>query len=95
MIDLLYMEINAFGLFVILLMLVSLKKSLTMQYGEKLFFRLLVLIGLLLIIDTVNWLINGSALSYAGPVLVVSNTAYFFQIGVICLMWLLYLDYRI
>lgn len=90
-----YAQINAFGLFVLLLMLFSIKRNLTVRYGEKIFIKLIVSLAVILIIDAVVNILNGSVFLYARILLIIINTIYSFILGLISLYWMLYLDYSI
>jgi diguanylate cyclase (GGDEF) domain len=94
-VNLVYAEINAFGIFVLLLMIISIKRNLTLQYGEKLFIALLSSIVIMLVIDALTWLLDGVTVPYTHAALVIINTLFFALLGVICFCWLLYFDYRI
>ncbi len=76
-------------------MLFSIKRNLTVRYGEKIFIKLIVSLAVILIIDAVVNILNGSVFLYARILLIIINTIYSFILGLISLYWMLYLDYSI
>lgn len=95
MIAKLYVEILAFGIIILLLMLVAMKRNLTVMLGEKLFAGLILSQCAILVIDGLAKIPSSSSLLFGRPFLIATNTAYYFQLGIVGFFWLIYADYRI
>ncbi|HHW24292.1 MAG TPA: GGDEF domain-containing protein [Clostridiales bacterium] len=91
----LYAEIIAFCVLVLLLILFSLKRNMTILLGEKIFIALIVAHIALLVVDALATLPLGTAAPYFRPMLIAANTVYFFLIGIVVFLWLVYTDYRL
>jgi len=92
----LYVEINAFALAVLFLIFLNVNHN-TGQYlpEQKLFLALLGLNGIILILDTAMWLLDGRpGLIVRVPYLLV--TAFYYVLNpLICMVWSFYADYQI
>ncbi len=93
--EVLYAEILAFGIIVLLLILFSMKRNMTVLLGEKLFTALIVAHIAVLVIDGLANIPLGSPHPYMQPLLYATNTAYYFNIDVVIFLWLVFTDYRI
>lgn len=91
----LYAEILACGVIVLLLMLVSMRRNMTVLLGEKLFSGLILSQCAILVIDGLAKIPVSSSIFIARPLVIAANTAYYFQLGVVGFFWLVYADYRI
>lgn len=91
----LYAEILAFAIIILLLMLYSMKRNITVLIGEKLFSTLILANIAMLIIDGLAKIPLGSPHEYIRPLLVAANTMYYIQISILVFFWLVYTDYRV
>ncbi len=97
MIDFLYAEINIIGIILLLLFLNNMnrnkqKKLLIDQY---LFNACLIMNILIFVFDTGMWLVDGNSLEGLIYVNYAMTMLYYISNPLICLLWLLYTDYKI
>ena len=90
----LYLEINLFAMFILCLPLINVKKNLAMTLDDRLFRSLLLSVLLLLFVDTCGWMLEGRTFGGAHTLLFICDTVYYVQTTVICVMWMMYSDYR-
>lgn len=97
MIDFLYAEINIIGIILLLLFLNNMNrnKQKTLSIDQYLFNACLIMNIMIFVFDTGMWLIDGNSqegLIYANYAM---TMLYYISNPLICLLWLLYTDYKI
>ncbi len=90
----LHLEINLFGIFILFLLFVNLKKTAAMMLDERLFRCILLIVMLILALDAVRWGLGGVEAGGMRAVLLTAAALSFALAGPAGLLWLLYVDYR-
>jgi len=91
-----YLTINIFGLLILLLIYVNIRRS-NHNYllKERLFLYLLASNALILILDSCTWILDGNPSGWAHPVDLGIVSVYYALNPLPCLLWSLYADYQI
>lgn len=97
MLELLYLELDLFGVSILLLMFWNLKRK---QYSQttmdqKLFKRLLIGNMLILLFDAIMWCMDDKTFLYAREIHIAASIAYFILNPLGCFLWLVYNDYKV
>ncbi|MHC1787168.1 MAG: diguanylate cyclase [Christensenellales bacterium] len=97
LIDYLYAEINVAGIVLLLLFLNNMHKNRHkgMPIDQVLFSACIVANVLIFLFDTVMWLVDGSPVAFLGTVNSAVTMLYYISNPLICLLWLMYTDYKI
>lgn len=97
MIDLLYAEVNVTGIALLLLFLNNMfkRRQGRKAVDQRLFNLCLILNILIFFFDTIMWVIDGYIFPLSRTINVVATTFYYVLNPFICLVWLLYTDYKI
>lgn len=97
MTDLLYAEINAIGIILLLLFLNNMNRNShkTATVDQKIFSACMIMNILIFIFDTGMWMVDGSHLPLSRTVNYIVTMLYYISNPLICLLWLMYTDYKI
>jgi diguanylate cyclase (GGDEF)-like protein len=92
----LYTEINAFALVVLLLIFLNVhRRSEKFLPEQKLFFALICANGLILVLDTLMWILDGKSGAAARLINQVITAGYYTLNPTICMIWAFYADFQI
>lgn len=93
----LYLQINAVGIILLILMLrnLSTSRKYSMTYDEVLFVWLMILNIFVLFFDAAMWVLDGKAGQLARVCNYFVTVIYYLLNSTICLLWLIYTDYKI
>ena len=93
--NLIYLEVNAVGVLITLLLYSALSKNDTKLLDERIFKQLLLAVTLILCIDAAGWILNGSDGAEARTLLTAVDSAYYFAQGLIFFIWIIYVDCKL
>ncbi len=88
------LEINAFGLLVLLLMYFNKQQQGIISLHQKFFDRLLKMASFMLIADSLLCIINGAGFQGAGTINLIGSSLYYLFEPMIGFLWLFYCQYR-
>lgn len=92
----LYIEINVFALAVLFLIYLNVRRRADTSTAEsKLFLHLLCSNALILILDSIMWLLDGKIGFWVRPVYITVTVMYYILNPLICMIWSFYADYQI
>lgn len=95
LVPILYLEINAIGLLILLIVAFSQRRMGLSSARQRSFHSLLWSCGLMLALDTALWLLNGRTFPGARPLLCAVSTAYYAFAPLVAYFWLRYCDLHI
>lgn len=90
-----YIELNAFAIVILFLIFLNIKyQSERYLLDQKLFCLLLISNALILIMDTVLWILNGKSGAYMRQANLLLTVFYYILNPLPCILWSLYVDYK-
>lgn len=97
MIDFLYAEINIIGIVLLLLFLNNMNRNnqKSLSLDQNIFNACLIMNILIFIFDTGMWLVDGNSLGFLRTGNYIITMLYYISNPLICLLWLMYTDYKI
>lgn len=97
MIDFLYTEINVIGIVMLLLFLNNMNKNISKKIpvDQNIFNACMITNILIFILDTGMWLVDGHQIEFLKIINYIVTMLYYISNPLICLLWLLYTDYKI
>jgi len=90
----LYVEINCLCIGILILLLVNLKNNREILFDIKLFMYVIVCTIALLVVDTFEVSLDGATFIGAEIINNLLGALYFFLVGLLCLLWVIYTDYK-
>ncbi|MDD2647523.1 MAG: diguanylate cyclase [Eubacteriales bacterium] len=96
MTQMLYAELNAFGIAVLVFLLYYGRRfGRTRSADQRMYSHILLIAILIMLLDTGTWLIDGAKFDGARVVSIVLSTLYFIAVPFISYAWLLFCDYKV
>ena len=91
----LYLELNAVGLTILLIVLFSRQRTGHGSADQRFFSALALSDAAMLALDTAMWLLDGQRFSLARPLLTLASAAYYLLTPLVAYFWLRYCDFHI
>lgn len=91
-----YTEANVICIIILVIVMLNVinRSEKSMMYDQKLFVAIICLLIAILIFDSFTWLLDGETFQSAHTLAYISNFVYYIIQPVLCLLWLIYTDYK-